>query len=136
MRISLLETCTAAVYRTSVVQEQMRQVLTEEAMRELGSDYHLLGDVQVQVRPTTQSSHTGGKLSLQVRASGTWGYQFSEEQLHRLATLIAGKSTQETTALLLGQPGVRTVSLHLADPATGKLPSSAQQIHFLIVEAS
>jgi hypothetical protein len=63
-------------------------------------------------------------------------YQFSEEQLHHLATLIAGMSTQQANALLLGQPGVRTVSLHLVDPATGKLPPNSQQIHLLVLETA
>jgi hypothetical protein len=63
---------------------------------------------------------------LQFHAQGLWVYQFQSSTLHRLASLIAGKSQDAARALLLQQAGVSGVQFS----GSGSLPVNASEIQF------
>jgi hypothetical protein len=136
VRVRLDETCTGETYDTQAVQTFLTQALTQEATRQAGPGYTLAGAVQVtsvNVTPSLAKDHQHGTLVLQVRGTGTWAYQFSDAQLHQMAQLIAGKSRQEATNLLLEQRGVSQVAMTVSGMGQTRLPTDASRIHLLVL---
>ena len=113
LRVTVAETCTGLVYNTQALQDLVTRVVTEQALRQWGGGYVLAGRVQARVVKSTSEGDKQGSLTLQVTGRGAWVYQFTQAQLHHLATLIAGKSTREARTILLGVAGVQSVTVQL-----------------------
>ena len=124
LTVTVSDTCTGVAYDQQAVQAALAQRMTAQAHVQLGTGYTLLGDLQVMVRQAPQSPQ--GTLSLTAQGTGVWAYQFTEAALHQLSSLIAGKSQQQATALLLHQPGVAEVAM-----SAGTLPTDPQRIRVL-----
>jgi hypothetical protein len=132
--VTLDDTCHAVVYRTQVMQRLVRQIVEQEAMHRLGTGYSLTAEVQTEVREAQQDQKQGGGvISVEVKASGVCTYQFSGEQREHLKRLIAGKSKQEATRLLLEQREVSTVSLEVKGRETEMLPHEVGRIAVLVI---
>ena len=67
---------------------------------------------------------------LMVRGTGTWAYQFSEQQIEQMARSVAGKSAAQATNALLQTPGVSQVNVG----TNGTLPADPARIHVLLIE--
>ncbi len=74
----------------------------------------------------------GARLSI-LKGVGTWAYQFSDGQLRQMAHLIAGKSRQEATLLLLEHLGVSQVAMTVSGTSTSTLTADPGKMHFLIL---
>ena len=111
--VTVNETCAGEAYNTQALQDLVTQVVTQQASRQLGEGYALAGRVQARVVKSTSERGKQGSLTLQVTGRGAWVYQFTQAQLHHLATLIAGKSTREARTILLGVAGVQSVTIQL-----------------------
>jgi hypothetical protein len=130
-------TCHAEVYNTDQVQARVRARLRQEATTDLGSAYLLQGEVTPIVSAITTIDARHEVVSLQVQAEGTWAYQLSTAQLHRLITMVAGKTLQEARAILLHTQGIHRVSITSTewwdDTSQQTLPRDSNQIKVMII---
>ena len=74
-----------------------------------------------------------GTIALRVDAEGLYVYQFSPAQKNTLASLVAGKSSQDAQALLLKQAGVNAVAIQITGGDGHTLPGDTSQITILIL---
>lgn len=58
-----------------------------------------------------------------------WAHDFN---VHRLATLIKGKSQQEALEILQKQNNIAHISMQVSGTKHDALPARAEQIHFLV----
>jgi len=122
--VSVTATCSAEAYDQAGAETIAANLLKAEADKDTGGGYALSGNITTSNAPPTVDSK--GNLTLLVKASGTWVYQFDTTTKTRLAKLIAGKSKNEATAILLQQPGISTVNITIANGNT--LPTDYTQI--------
>ena len=124
--ITVIETCTAVAYQTQAYHDLATHLSIQQAVKRLGLDYSLNGDLQV---TSTQTTVKGNSIEVQVACTGIWVYQFDQDRLQRLKSLIAGKSKAEATRFLLRQRGVKKAMLD--DVST--LPTDTARISLLVV---
>jgi hypothetical protein len=130
VQITVDETCTGEAYHTQAYHDLIRQIVSQQAMKQLGEGYTLAGDIQATITSLTMKDH--GVVDLEVTGAGIWAYQFSQAQLQHLKRMIAGESEKEAKAIVLHIPGVQTVSLSIRNGTT--IPTDVQQIHLVFVE--
>jgi VCBS repeat-containing protein len=140
LTVRLDENCTGQTYDTQAVQTFLTQALAQEAARQAGPGYTLSGAVQVTGVSVTSSlakdQQHEGMLVLLIRGTGTWAYQFSDEQLRQMAQLIAGKSREQAITVLLEQRGVSQVAMTVSGMGQTRLPTNAGRIHLLVLSRS
>jgi hypothetical protein len=100
------ESCTGMSYASQVLHDAMSRQVSQRALAQLGNGYGQVGEIEVSVR--SQRPTKSGAV-LQVETSALWYAQFSSEDLKRLAGKIAGLSSEQATAALLRERGVRQV---------------------------
>src|SRR5947209_2588241 len=123
--------CSAEAYDQNGAQVIAANLLKSEAAKSPGPGYALVGNVVTTVTQATAGSN--GTVMLLVKAEGIWVYQFSSAYKMQLAKLIAGKSPNEATALLLGQAGVEKVNGISLSGGGKTLPTDATQITISVV---
>jgi len=124
--VTVSETCTGEVYNTSALDGLLMQTMTQQATKQLGHGYSLVGDLQTSITKTTMNTRQG-TATLQVKISSTWVYQFSQAQQDQMKLTIRGKSKDEAIAMLLQMPGVQTVSISTKNG--NAIPTDTQRIH-------
>jgi uncharacterized protein YgiM (DUF1202 family) len=129
--ITVSETCTGEVYDAGALHGLLMQKTTQQAAKQLGEGYSLVGDFQTSIAQAMLNTRQGTG-TLQVKASSTWVYQFSQAQQDQIKLLIRSKSKHEAIALLLHMPGVQTVSISTKNGTT--IPTDIQRIHLNFVE--
>ena len=132
--VTLTQICRGETYQTQALHMLITQLVTAQANKRLGTGYQLSGDVQSRVTAShlLHGEQVDAGMTIQVRGSGTWSYQFDEAYLHTLATRIAGQSRQQATTWLLHLPGVSQVAMTISD-GTSTLPADASTIHVLVL---
>lgn len=130
LTVTVDATCRGEAYQTQAMQIVVTQVLIQQATAHLGTEYSLSEGVQVAVTRSTVSNQK--QDTLQVSGTGTWVYQFDDSSLQHMAHLIAGKSEQQATKMLLQLPGVSQISLNVSGGST-TLPADASRIHLLVL---
>ena len=125
VQVTISETCTGATYNTQAYQKLVTQYVTQEASRQLGEGYTLTGSIQSSILQATPKDH--GTIMLQVKSTGSYVYQFTQEQQQNIKAIIAGKSKDQATSTLLHVPGVQSVSFSLSHDE--QLPADAGRIH-------
>ena len=132
--VTLTETCTGETYQTQALHTLITQMVTAEAQKRLGTGYQVNGDVQSRVTASNRvPGQQRGRVTLEVRGTGTWSYQFDEVHLHTIASMIAGKSRQQATTLLLHWPGVSQVAMNVSGTDTTTLPRDPARIHLVVL---
>ncbi|MBV9691450.1 MAG: baseplate J/gp47 family protein [Ktedonobacteraceae bacterium] len=131
VQVTVSETCQGAVYQTQVYQALLSQVLTQAATQQLGAGYSRVGAMQAAITRVTMHEH--GTFDLEVKAAGTWLYQFTATQREQLKQMIAGKTKAQATALLLHVPGVSSVAVSLTSGTS--LPTHSSAIQVVIIAA-
>lgn len=121
VRITASETCTGIAYNAARLHDLVMQQQNQQAATQLGQGYALTGSIQTSVQHVTTKNST---ITLQVKSSGIWAYQFSQAQQEHLKALIVGQSKAQAISTLLHVAGVQTVSI---DADT--LPSSPKGIN-------
>jgi VCBS repeat-containing protein len=135
--VTMEETCTGETYATQALHAQVLRVVTQQATAQLGTGYTLTGDMQATVRQSRSSSNRqDSTLALQVSGTGTWAYRFDDAHLQHMAQLVAGKSRQQATQVLLHFPGVNQVSMTISGTDSSNLPADASRIHLLVLYRS
>jgi hypothetical protein len=123
IHVTVSETCTGIVYNTQAYQDSISQMLNQQATKQLGVGYSLIGQPQnTIVHVNTQDRQ---HITLQVSIAGIYDYQLSQDQLQQIKTLVAGKSKAQATAAVLRVPGVQSVEINSNQ---GNLPSDSAHI--------
>ena len=130
--VTVAVTCTGEVYDHQAAQSVAANLLRQEAARDPGSGYALVGNLVTDVRQVSLTDAKKGTLSLMVEAEGVWVYQFDAAQKQALAKLLVGKSTQNAQAKLLEQKGVTTASIQFSGSNENTLPSDPTQIIIVV----
>jgi hypothetical protein len=132
VHVVLNETCTGATYNTQSFQHLLTQHMTQEASRQLGEGYTLTGTIENTIVEATPQVH--GTVTLQVRSTASYAYQFTEQQQQHLKVMIAGKTKAQATSILLQGEGVQSVSLSLSSGE--QLPTDPGRIHLVFLVTS
>jgi hypothetical protein len=130
--VTVTVTCTGEVYDHQAAQSMVANLLRQEAARDPGPGYALVGSLVTDVRQVTVTDAKKGTLSLMVEAEGVWVYQFGAAQKQALAKLLVGKSTQNAQTLLLEQKGITTAAIQFSGGNGDTLPSDPSQITFVV----
>jgi Baseplate J-like protein len=130
--VTVAVTCTGEVYDHQAAQSVAANLLRQEATRDPGSGYALVGNLVTDVRQVSLTDTKKGTLSLMVEADGVWVYQFGAAQKQALVKLLVDKSTQNAQTLLLEQKGVATASIQFSGSNENTLPSDPTQIIIVV----
>lgn len=128
--VTVTVTCTAEAYDHQGTLSMAENLLKQEAAKNPGPGYALVGNLVTTVTQTTVTDPNKGTLSVLVKAEGVWVYQFSDAQKQALAKLIAGKKTHDAQTLLLQQLGVTKVAIQGVNDDT--LPTDFRQIKLVL----
>jgi len=126
--ITVSDTCSAIAYNKDGLQKAVTQLLTIQAIRTLGTGYHLDGAFTVTVHQATRSDTTP---TLVFSSKSTWVYGVTAKEQERIKTLIAGKPKQEAMRLLSSLPGIEHVAIAWRDDT--KLPKDIHYIHLILL---
>jgi VCBS repeat-containing protein len=107
--VAVTFTCTGEVYDYKGALALGTKLLTDQAAKDPGAGYVLVGKIKTTLTDATVVDAKQGTVKLTVNAEGVWVYQFSDAQKQVLAKLLAGKKRQDAQALLLAQKGVAKV---------------------------
>ncbi len=121
---------TGEVYDTRAFHDLLMREITQQAIKQVGTGYGLVGDLQTSIAKAMVNTRQA-TATLQVKVSSTWVYQFSQAQQDQVKLRIRGKSKDEAIALLLHMPGVQTVSISTKNGTT--IPTDMQRIHLNFV---
>jgi hypothetical protein len=111
------------------MQNRFKQIVTQEATKQLGNGYSLSGTVNATITQATPKNN-GSMAALQVHLASTWSYQFTDQQQQRLMNSIAGKSRNTAISMLLHTPGVQSIAI-----SSATLPTDVQHIRVIVVYA-
>ncbi len=130
VNVTVSETCMGEVYTTNALHNLLMQTMAQQATKELGTGYSLVGDLQTIITLVMINTRQG-TATLQAKVSSTWVYQFSQAQQDQVKLTIRGKSKDEAIALLLRMPGLQTVSISTKNG--NAIPTDIQRIHLNFV---
>ncbi len=131
--VALGERCTGTAYSSGALRGLMGRILSHEATHQVGESYALEGQLEVSVQASQLLPQRHETILLLVRAKGTWVYQFTQAQLRRFGSLIAGASQDQATQTLQQQPGVRSVVASIAGGESRTLPVDPKNIHVIVL---
>jgi len=114
------------------VQSMAADWFKTDTASQLGAHYARAGDVLTS-SPLVQPTSDKNSIPFSVNAQGVWVYQFSDAQKQEIARLIAGKPLADAQALLQKQTGVKKVNVTTADGWGTALPTSLNDIKFIMV---
>ena len=131
VQVTVSETCSGVAYDTQAYQDAITQVMNQQAAKQLGEGYTLIGLVQSTI--TQVATDQQQQITLHVTLAGTYDYQLSQEQQQMIKAEIAGKSNADATAALLRTAGVQSASI--TSTQGDMLPRDSSRIHVQIVFA-
>lgn len=120
--------CSAIAYNKDGLHKAVTQLLTSQAIRTLGTGYHLIGEFTVTVNEATRRDTTP---TLVFSSHSTWVYGVSAKEQERIKTLIAGKTKHDALQLLSSLPGIEQVAIAWRDDT--KLPKDTHYIHLILL---
>ncbi|MBA2679719.1 MAG: hypothetical protein H0U76_15130, partial [Ktedonobacteraceae bacterium] len=129
--VTVTFTCTGEVYDQSGALAEAKQWLIQDAAKNPGTAYTLVGKVVTMQQG--QAMDTGqGTITISVMAEGVWAFQFSDAQKAQLAHLLAGKSKSDAQSTLQGQQGVKQANIQLSGGNSNTLPGDPSQITIFV----
>jgi hypothetical protein len=128
VQVTVSETCTGEVYDTGALHDLLMQAVTQQAAKQIGKGYGLVGDLQTSITGATMNTRQG-MATLRVNITSTWMYRFSLAQQDQIKLAIRGKN--KATALLLHMPEVQSASISTSDG--NALPMAVGRIHLNFV---
>lgn len=132
IHVTVSETCIGVAYDEEALQAMTTVLLTQQAGKTVGLNYSLVGAIQVRVVSAVIIDQTLGRVRLTVKASGTWFYHLSPEQVQQLKCLLAGESKTQAMQLLASMPGIQEVTIQgLVN--TQWMPTDLSHIRLLVV---
>ena len=130
--VTVKVTCSGEVYDQQAAQMIASNLLKQQAARDPGPGYALVGNLITKVTQVMVTDPKKGTLLLQVKAEGIWVFQFSDAQKRALANMLAGKSKQDAQALLVKQPGVAKADIVVSGGDGNTLPADPSQISIVV----
>jgi serine/threonine protein kinase len=124
--------CTVETYNQQGALSMAEQWLKQDAARDPGADYALVGNVVTTQTGAHVSDANKGTIEVSVTAEGVWVFQFNNLQKQALTKLIAGKKKEAVLSLLLPS-GVTQANVQLNGGDGDTLPTDPTQIKFVIV---
>lgn len=124
--VTVGETCTAAAYRESDLQQTATAWLSGVAARQFGPVYRPTTAVRAEVSASTL---TGDRATLRLQLSGRYSYSFSQQEVSHLRTQLAGVSVGRARVMLRGVEGVTEAQIQ---SSTTTLPSDPSRIQILL----
>jgi TIR domain len=120
VKVTVIVTCTGEVYDKLAPEKIATALLNQEAATNLGSGYALIHTISTSIVQASAVNANEGTISLNVKASGLWVYQFDTLQKQNLVKLIANKTSQDAIKALKQQKGVSNVHIDGALPRDTK----------------
>lgn len=111
VRVTVTERCMAVAYERVSLRDEAARAFTQQAARLLGTHYHLVGTMRVQVVRSALRENQGVIATISVRIGGTWAYRFNQDELVRIKESVAGRTLRQVRQILLGLPGIRRVEI-------------------------
>ncbi len=124
-------TCSGIAYDSTSLETRATQLLTQQAVKKLGTGYSLIGDMQVSVKHATVNRNTTPPVFLSFTSTGTWVYAVNTAGEQRIKHLIAGKRKQDALHLLLLVPGIEQAVISWGDDS--RLPKDIKNIHIRLL---
>ncbi|MHB8599468.1 MAG: serine/threonine protein kinase [Ktedonobacteraceae bacterium] len=129
VRVQMTVSATVTVYDRSVAQNVAAQSLNALALRTLGSNYRVQGNIAA-ATPRVMPQSTSTVLYLSIAVHGVWVYYFSPEELAQWSESIKGTTSAVALAFLNSRTGVSAIEIHLPF-GTDHFPTSTNQIKFI-----
>jgi hypothetical protein len=126
--VAVSVTCQGEVYDAQAAKVLAATQLAQQVMKQLGPGYSSVDGVSTTITQVRLLNAHRGTLVVTVQAEGILSYQFSADRLHAISRLIAGKSTGQAKARLLGMQGVRAATIALTGGSSSLLPTNPDQI--------
>lgn len=130
VQITVSETCSAVAFNHETLITQATNILSHQALQQLGTGYSLLGDIHISVKQAIITHTTPPLVFISFSSQGTWMYALNKNEQQRLQGLLAGKSRQEALQTLVSLPGIEHASIAWDEHT--KLPKNGNDIHFHI----
>jgi hypothetical protein len=112
--VSVSVICRAQVYDHEAVVRLVTNVLRQQALTTLGTDYALQGTISTTIIQAGIPPHAKpGTLTLLVTGQGVWVYQVHRAEQSRLSRLIAGLSRQAAVQVLQQQEQHHLAGVHI-----------------------
>ena len=127
--VNVAITCREEVYDQQSSLAMAQNLLTQQAVNELGPNYMLIGSIESSVSQITVVD-IHGTVSLLVQAQGTWVYRFSAADQQNIKNHLANMSQQNALQYLTAQPGVASAQIELSNGNT--LPADPAHITIVI----
>ena len=129
-------TCTGEVYDQQGAWAMAAQWLKQDAAKNPGPGYTLVGKVVTMQTKAQVSDANQGTIAVSVTAEGIWVYQFTAAQEQALAKLLVGKKKTEALSLLLQQQGVSKADIQLFGGDRDTFPGEISQIKFVVLSVT
>jgi serine/threonine protein kinase len=126
-------TCTGEVYEQQGALAMASQWLKQDAARNPGSGYALVGKVVTTQTQAKVSNADQGTIAVPVTAEGVWVFQVSDAQKLALVKLVAGKKKGIVQSLLLQQQGVSKVDIQLVGGDGDTFPRNSGEIKIVVL---
>jgi len=131
VKVTVSLTCSGIAYNTQELTNSVTQLLTSQAIKELGTGYSLLGDVQVTTNLATAQNK---KVVISFNAQGLWVYALATQEQQHIKSIIAGKTKENAMQLLSMLPGIERVSMQSSGFGDeSRVPKNVQYIHLVIL---
>jgi hypothetical protein len=128
--VTLSETCSGMAYDTQTLHQNAQQLITKAALKRLGTDFRLMGDLRVSILHATVTDSNQGIVTLAVKTDETYVYLLSPGEKKRITHLIAGKSEQQAVQELFQMPAIQAASIK---SNTATLPNDPGKITIIVV---
>ena len=132
--VSMSETCITQVYDNAALQQLIGMQFTQDAGRQLSSNFVQSGNLTIAKRKTTLLDKTHSTYELSVAATGTLIFHLTPPQVQTLKKRIAGKSTAQAQQELLQLTGVAGVYIKPAHQDDSSLPTDPSSIVLVVSE--
>ncbi|HEX6552914.1 MAG TPA: protein kinase [Ktedonobacteraceae bacterium] len=126
-------TCTGEVYDQQGALAMASLWLKQDAARNPGSGYALVGKVLTNQTQAKVSNADQGTIAVSVTAEGVWVFQVSGAQKLALVKLVAGKKKGIVQSLLLQQQGVSKVDIKLVGGDVDIFPRNSGKITVVVL---
>ena len=131
--VSVTFTCTGEVYDQQGALASAAQWLKQDAAKNPGSGYALVGKVVTTQTQAKVSNADQGTIAVSVTAEGVWVFQVSDAQKLALVKLVAGKKKGIVQSLLLQQQGVSKVDIQLVGGDRDTFPRNSGKVTLVVL---
>ena len=130
--VSVTSTCSVYAYSRSDVTAQEHMLFIQAIQSQLGDGYGVRNEIHETIGRTTFAS---GMFTASLTLIGNVMYRFRSDEIQHMLQLVAGKSREQATTLLLHVRGVHTVGIQIDNGKT-TVPGSPRNIAINVYDRS